>query len=209
MTAAERLVTLSEYLAAEELATERSEYYNGRVYAMAGGSPEHARISGNAHIRFGVSLGGSTCDVFGSDLRISVEETGLHTYPDLSIVCGEVAISPSDPHAITNPNVIVEVLSASMAAYDRGAKFLNYRRIPSLKEYVLIEQDRPCVEVYTRQEGDAWLLRTVEGLEGSVRLDSLNIDLPMADIYRKVVYNEALQEAAPDDGDAGPTGQST
>jgi Uma2 family endonuclease len=145
-------MSYAEYLVAEAKSDVRHEFLDGEVFAMAGGTPEHAALAVAISGDLRVALRGKPCRVYSSDLRVRIEATGLTTYPDVSVVCGKLEISAQDPHAIVNPVVLIEVLSESSESYDRGAKAAHYRRIPSLREYVLVAQHEPLVEVYRRNE---------------------------------------------------------
>ena len=135
-------MTYAEYLAAEAVSEVRHEYLNGEVWAMAGGTPEHAALAAAMIRELGASLRGKPCRPFSSDLRVHIPDAGLSTYPDVSVVCGQLETAPDDKDAVTNPIVLVEVLSESTEGYDRGAKAAHYRRIPSLREYVLVVAGR-------------------------------------------------------------------
>ncbi len=148
----------AEYLAHEADAETKHEYADGLVFAMAGGTLEHARLSGRLAFLLGVALEGKPCNVFSSDARVRVAATNRSTYPDLSVVCGPVEHASDDPHALVNPAVIVEVLSEGTERGDRGEKFRHYRRLASLREYVLVAQDEARVEVF-RREADVWTFR--------------------------------------------------
>lgn len=145
-------MSYAEYLAAEAKSDVRHEFLDGQVYALAGGTPEHAALAAAVIGELRNALRGKPCRVYSSDVRVRIEATGLTTYPDASVVCGQLETSREDPNAIVNPVVLVEVLSESTEAYDRGAKTQHYRRIPSLREYVLVAQHEPLVEVYRRNE---------------------------------------------------------
>jgi Uma2 family endonuclease len=145
-------MSYAEYLVAEAKSDVRHEFFDGEVFAMAGGTPEHAALAAAISGDLRVALRGKPCRIYSSDLRVRIEATGLTTYPDASVVCGKLEISAQDPHAIVNPGVLIEVLSESSESYDRGAKAAHYRRIPSLREYVLVAQHEPLVEVYRRNE---------------------------------------------------------
>lgn len=176
-------MSYAEYVAAEKQAEVRHEFLNGEIFAMAGGTPEHGAlavaIAGELH----VALAGRPCRVYSSDVRVRVLTTGLATYPDASVVCGHLETDPADPDAIVNPTLLVEVLSDSTEAYDRGAKAAHYRRIPSLREYVLVGQQEPLVEVYRRNERGRWELLEARAGE-RVDLASLGIQLEVDAIYR-------------------------
>lgn len=189
--AALKFITEDEYLAAEAASTERHEYLCGQIFAMAGGSPEHALIAQNIGRELGNIAKGGPCLAYSSDLRIRVEATGLNTYPDVTVVCGELKRTEERPQAATNPALLVEVLSDSTREYDRGEKWRHYQTIGSLTDYVLVWQDRPRVEHYARQSDDAWTYRLVEGIGARLRLDSLGGELALAEVYRGVTFPEA------------------
>src|SRR5262249_32000266 len=149
-----RIVSPAEYLAAERRSETKHEYLRGVVYAMAGASREHNRITLNLGAEIRAQLKGSPFEAFVSDMRVLVEATGLYTYPDVAVVGGERPFLDAEVDTLLNPNVLIEVLSPSTEAYDRGKKFAHYRRIPSLVEYVLVAQDRPLVERFTRRDDD-------------------------------------------------------
>lgn len=174
--------TYAEYLALEEQSEEKHEWNDGLIYAMAGGTIEHSRLSSAIGGELRAALRGRPCTVFDSDLRLRAEATGRATYADVVVVCGERRTHPEDEHALTNPTLIVEVLSKSTEASDRGEKFSHYRRMPSLQEYVLVAQEEPRIEVY-RREGDTWVLREY-GPGGQVALASLDVTLDLDTIYR-------------------------
>jgi len=175
-------MTYAEYLAAEATAGVRHEFLNGEVWAMAGGTPEHAALAAALIGELGAALRGKPCRVYTSDLRMRVLATGLSTYPDVSMVCGSLETVAEDPDAITNPVLLAEVLSDTTEAYDRGAKAAHYRRLPSLHEYVLVSQAERLVEVYRRTEAGRWEL--LEGRPGDrIELRSLGISLDVAAIY--------------------------
>lgn len=175
-------MTYAEYLAAEAKSEVRHEYLNGEVWEMAGGTPEHSALAAAVIREIGASLRGKPCRTFTSDLRVRILDTGLSTYPDVSVVCGQLETAPEDKDAITNPVVLVEVLSEATEAYDRGAKWAHYRRIPSLREYVLVSQAEALVEVYRRAESGRWELLEARSGE-TIELASLGIQLDVAAIY--------------------------
>ena len=189
-TVPKRLLTSDEYLAQERHATFKSEYYHGETCAMAGASREHNLIVGNIVREVGNGLKGHRCEVYPSDMRVKVSVTGLYTYPDVTVVCGTPEFEDEHRDILLNPTVLVEVLSDSTEAYDRGAKWEQYRKLPSLKEYLLIAQDRPHVERYMRQPDGGWLLREAAELDSSVALDSISVVLPMSEVYRQVTFKD-------------------
>jgi Uma2 family endonuclease len=181
-TQRDRFLTPEEYLAIERAAETKSEYFAGEMFALAGASRKHVRIVTNIVAELSVRLEGGPCEVYSSDLRVRVSETGLYTYPDVLVVCGEPEMDADD--VLLNPVLIVEVLSPSTEAYDRGRKFEHYRRIPSLAEYLLVAQDAQRIEQYTRQDRERWLLTEVRGLEGMVQCESISCELPCGRVYR-------------------------
>jgi Uma2 family endonuclease len=183
MPARKQTMTYAEYLALEEKAVERHEFLNGEVFAMGGGTIEHAGLIAAVSIALGKALGALPCRVFSSDLRIRVRATGLTTYPDVSVVCGKAEADYEDPHAIVNPTLVVEVLSDSTEAYDRGEKAAHYRHLPSLREYVLVSQHRPRIEVHRRNDAGRWELYEYES--GSrVELASVGCSIDVDEVYR-------------------------
>jgi Uma2 family endonuclease len=151
-------VSHAEYLALEEKSPMKHEWLDGVVYAMSGGTPDHAGLAAAIVGELRNQLRGKRCRVYTSDLKVRVLATGLSTYADVSVICGELEVDPSDKNAATNPVVLVEVLSDSTEAYDRGEKFGHYRRIPSLAEYVLVSQRSPKIEVFRKNEEGKWVL---------------------------------------------------
>lgn len=174
--------TYAEYLVAEAASEVRHECLNGEVWARAGGTPEHGALALALAGELRGALRGKPCRVYSSDVRVRVPQTGLSTYPDLSVVCGQLETSPDDPDAIVNPVVLVEVLSDTTEGYDRGAKAAHYRRIPSLREYVFVSQSDPLVEVHRLAESGRWELLEARPGE-SIELASLGIHLDVAAIY--------------------------
>lgn len=175
---------IAEYLAFEEASKQRHEYLRGQVYAMAGGTPEHGALAAAVTIALGSALQGRPCRVFNSDVRVRVEVTDLFTYPDVFVVCGKLERSTRDADSVTNPVVVVEVLSPSTESYDRGAKAQHYLRIPALREYVLVNHAMPRVEVFRKNEAQRFEWFTFEEHE-AVELDSLGVRIPVAEIYRE------------------------
>ena len=141
-----------------------------------------------AAAEFRNQLKGRNCVAYNSDLRLKVEVTGLITYPDLSVVCGPLQFAVGTDDTVVNPTVIVEVLSDSTEAYDRGRKFENYRQMPSLREYLLVSQKEPRIEQFVRQESDQWLLREAAGLNATLGLPSLKIEISLAEVFDGVVF---------------------
>jgi Uma2 family endonuclease len=176
----------ADYVAFAREAREKHEFWDGRVYAMAGGSEAHALISANLIRSLGNQLRASTCRVYSSDLRIRAKGTDNGAYPDLSVVCGPSQKSEDDNEAVENPKVIVEVLSNSTEAFDRGNKFAFYRKIASMDAYVLVSQRERRLEVYERnRENEAWTLRTVD--EGDLSIACISVRLSVDEVYENVV----------------------
>lgn len=173
--------TLEDYLAVEEMSAVRHEYLDGEIFAMAGGTPEHAALAAAALVLLGERLRGGPCRPYSSDLRIRVSATGLATYPDAAVICGEPARDAASPTHVTNPNVVVEVLSPSTADYDRGEKREHYQQLASLCEYVLISQDRREIEVFVRTDS-GWTHR-VHRADDEVELPSISVKFTVAELY--------------------------
>jgi Uma2 family endonuclease len=188
-------------LTRERQAAFKSEYYLGQIYAMAGSTPEHNAIPANvAGVAF-AALTGKPCQTFSSDMKVRTASLGLFANPDLSIVCGEPQFHDTKRDVLTNPIVIIKVLSDSTETYDRGKKFLQYRQLESLKEYVLIAQDAPYIDCYTPQADATWLLTTVSGLEATLTLASIDCALPLSGIYRNILFpSETLPVETPASG---------
>ena len=177
-------MTYAEYVARERASSTKHEWVNGRVYAMAGGSPEHARLAQAVGAELRAALAGKPCAPFSSDLRVHVVATGRTTYPDVTVVCGKIEPAAGDDEAVTNPSVLVEVLSDSTESADRGDKWAHYQRIESLGEYVLVSQREPRIEVYSRDAERPGLWRYREAGPGQrVELPSLGVSFAVDAIY--------------------------
>jgi Uma2 family endonuclease len=177
-------MTLDAYLDGEQRSEIKHEYLRGEVYAMAGGTPEHAALAMAVGAALTTALAGRKCRVFSSDLRVRVEATDLSTYPDLTVICGRFEHAAADPNAATNPTLIVEVLSDSTEAYDRGEKFAHYRRLPSLREYLLVSQREPRLEAYRRNAAGEWVLSEAGAGEVLVLASLEGVRLETDAIYR-------------------------
>lgn len=151
-------MTYPEYVAFERKSETKHEFLNGEVFAMAGGTVEHGALAASMIAALATALRGRPCRALTSDVRVRIQGTGFSTYPDVTVVCGKLQTEEDDPDGVLNPSLIVEVLSDSTEAYDRGAKAAHYRRIPSLREYVLVSQNEPLIEVYRRNERGNWEL---------------------------------------------------
>ncbi|MGO9467182.1 MAG: Uma2 family endonuclease, partial [Isosphaeraceae bacterium] len=189
-TVAKTYLTAEEYLARERLANFRSEFYRGEMFAMAGASWEHTLIKDNLARLAGNQLEGGPCRVLTSDLRVKISATGLYTYPDIVVVCDEPQFEDNQFDTLLNPRVVVEVLSDSTEKYDRGTKFAHYRQLPSVQEYVMVAQDRPLVERYVRQDDNTWLLSVFSDLAQTFAFGSIDVQVALADIYRRVAFPE-------------------
>lgn len=181
-------LTPERYLEIERVADCKSEYYAGQMFVMAGASRPHNLIVGSLVREIGNRLKGKPCETYPSDMRVLVSAAGLYTYPDVSVACGEPEFSDSKGDVLLNPLVIVEVLSDSTEAYDRGAKFALYQRLASLQEYVLVSQNTPQVETYVRQAGGTWLYSRVDAFDGEIVLETLACRLPLLEIYDRVTF---------------------
>ena len=181
----------AEYYELEREADYRSEYFQGEIFAMAGGSPRHSMISANLLRELGNGLKGKPCAPYESNMRLAVKATGLRSYPDASVYCGKLELDPEDPTQQTaiNPTVLFEVLSPSTERWDRGRKAEHYRQIPSLKAYLLITQEKPHVELIERTADGSWRLREASGTEGSLPIECLGIDLELAGLYERVEFD--------------------
>ncbi len=189
--------TPQEYYAMEEQAEHKSDFYEGEIFAMAGGTPRHSLICANLTREAGIRLKSSPCVVYESNLRVKIRFTGLRNYPDVSVFCEELQYDEEDPThtTVTNPTVLFEVLSPSTEAYDRGLKSESYRRISSLKAYVLIAQDKPHAEVYVRQADNSWVLREFDDVTSSLIIPPLGIELPLSEIYARINFGSEGAES--------------
>ena len=180
--------SLEEYLSRERVAEYKSEFYQGEIFAMTGGSPTHNDISVNVVTSLKNKLRGSSCRPSASDQRIRIPANGLCTYPDASVVCGDREFDDSDKDAIINPVVIFEILSKSTERYDRGKKFDLYRELESLKEYVLVSQTEAQVERFVRQDDGDWLLTVLKGSEAVLTFASIDVSLTLSEIYEDIEF---------------------
>ena len=186
----ERRYTLEEYLELDRTSEERLEFWDGEVFCMSGGSRSHDRIIINCIVKLSASLDTSKCQVFSNDMRIRVPSAPPYRYGDLSALCGEAELEEvSGVDTLFNPQLIVEVLSPSTEAYDRGDKFSHYKSIPTFREYLLVAQHRPYVTHLFKDEDGKWIHEEVKDLDSSVRLHSLGCELPMSEIYSGVTFD--------------------
>jgi len=178
--------TPEEYLEQERKADFKSEYYGGQIFAMSGGTARHGVIGGNVIGLIWAQLGGGSCTVLSSDVKIKVNPTGLFTYPDVSVVCGEIKYHDEAEDVVENPALVVEVLSPSTQNYDRGEKFLHYQSIDTLTDYLLVSQNVMRVEHFTRQSDDQWLFTVYHGPEAVIKIASIGCEMRLIDVYRAV-----------------------
>jgi len=178
--------TPEEYLVRERLAETKSEYYQGGVFAMAGASEKHNLIVANLVSSLVSGLRHRDCRVYPSDMRLLISETGLYTYPDVMVVCGKPVLAETQGDVLTNPLLIIEVLSESTKDYDSGGKFHQYMRIPSLLEYLTVSQTEMLIDQSVRQADNSWLVREVVPDSGNVPVRCLGVELDFADVYDKV-----------------------
>ena len=184
-------ITPEEYLERERAAEFKSEYYNGEVFAMSGGSRNHVLIAGNCQTALRAALKDKACLVFQSDLRVHIPSTDLYTYPDVVVVCGEEQYLDTQKDTLINPVLLIEVLSSSTESYDRGQKFEFYRSIVSLKEYALVAQDRVSVEVFRKNEEGHWVLYEADAEQGTIEMASVGCLLKLDDLYANVTFDAA------------------
>jgi Uma2 family endonuclease len=182
--------TPEEYLAMEEQATERHEFWFGQLIMMSGGTFSHSSVIGNTFALLWIKLRGKTCRPVESNMRVGIDRNRF-VYPDISVICGEPEFDPTDKKKTTirNPTLVVEVLSDSTEPRDRGPKFSAYRDIVSLREYVLIAQDKPELEVYFRQPDGSWRFETHRGLDAVAKLRSIDVDLALAEVFERVTFD--------------------
>jgi Uma2 family endonuclease len=183
-------ITEEAYLEQERRSITKSEYYDGQIYAMTGAKEPHNLIASNVLASLHGQLRRKPCRVYPSDMRVKVLRTGLNTYPDVVVVCGQPDFVDEKRDTLINPTVIVEILSPSTERYDRGVKFRHYRAIESLRDYILIAQDRQYLEHYTRQENGQWLLEEASDMTAHITLESIACTLSLEDTYEKVELEE-------------------
>lgn len=197
---------VEEYLAMERASDIRHEYLDGYVYAMAGESEEHGIITSNLVIEIGSRLKGSGCRTFDKDTKVlsgevpeskrSSQPKNLFSYPDVLVVCGDRQYLDEYKDVLINPSVIIEVLSPTTGEFDRGEKFIRYRTyLTSLQEYLVVAQDRPLIEGYSRQKNGLWVIaETVSDIAGTIHIPSINCAIPLAEIYEGVVFPRSLED---------------
>lgn len=188
MSANPKRISPQEYLALERASEVRHQYYLGEMFAMSGASREHNLINGSLYRHIAGQLAGGACEAYVNDMRVKVSASGLYTYPDLVVSCADRKFEDAEVDTLLNPVVIGETLSESTEAYDRGKKFAQYKKLESLREYVLVAQDRVCVEHFLRQ-GEQWILTTLEHLDDTLELPSIGCRVPLRDIYARVQFS--------------------
>jgi Uma2 family endonuclease len=186
--------TVEEYLQMEKAATERHEYYQGEIFrmqghgellAMSGASPRHNILFTNIFTALAIRLKGKTCQPYGPDLRIHIPQNTLYTYPDITIYCGEFKSAEEDEDSFVEPTVIIEILSPSTRNYDRGEKFMLYRDIPTLKEYMLADTKSVRVEIFRVNSNGHWELEEYKSLQDQLLLSSVQLSIPLSEIYQR------------------------
>jgi Uma2 family endonuclease len=180
--------TASDYLDWERQQPLRHEYINGDIYAMTGASRQHNLICGNLLATLHQQLRGKPCEVYASDLRVKVNETGMYTYPDVVVACADLIFEDQQVDTLINPLVLIEVLSPSTEHYDRGAKFLHYRQLSSLRDYLLVSQHDIRIEHYTRQAAQCWLLTEYQRGDEVIALAAIGCVIMVRDVYERI-YN--------------------
>jgi Uma2 family endonuclease len=186
--------TREEYLALEDQAEYKSEYYNGEIFAMSGGSRNHSVICFNLIRRIGEVIDNKDCVGFDSNMKLNIPRARLFVYPDVMVVCGEIEFFENRTDIIRNPILVVEVLSPTTESFDRGKKFAYYQTVPSVQEYALITQEEPVVEVYYKQNEKTWQYTVSKGLNATVVFQTLQSELALKDIYQKVKWEEETEE---------------
>jgi len=185
------IFSVENYLDFERVQAERHEFLDGNVYAMAGESPSHSTICFNLYGITHNQLRGKQCRGFSPNMKVATNEKGLYSYPDLAIVCGKPIFHDEKGDVLMNPTVIFEVLSPSTENYDRGEKFLRYTNfIETLEDYILISQNKPSVEHYVKQKNGGWEKNEIEGLDAVLRLDSIECEISLANLYDLLVFPE-------------------
>ena len=193
-TTEQRYFTEEEYLAQEETAEDKSEYLDGEIIPMTGGFTNHNRLAGNVYIALNLALPEQEYDVFIGDVRLWVPKVRLYTYPDVMVILGKPEYHNNRTDMITNPQVIVEVLSKSTKNYDRGDKFKLYKTIPSFREYILIDQTQINVEQYSKTENKRWLYSEYDEEDTALVFNSFQLEVPLSAIYKKVNFEEVEKE---------------
>ncbi len=186
-------LTPEQYLHRERLAETKSEYFDGEIFAMAGASREHNQIAANLVRVLGNQLLEKPCSVYSNDMKVKIEKAKKYTYPDVVVACQSECFEDEQRDVLLNPVVILEILSNSTEAYDRGKKFLHYQLLGSLVDYLLVSQDTPRIEIFSRCHDQTWLYAEFHGLDAVVNLESIGCQLRLGEIYHKVNLQESLE----------------
>ncbi len=185
-------LTTEQYLSQERQSDTKSEYFDGEIFAMSGASREHNQISANLVRVLGNQLLDKPCSVYSSDMKVWIDKARKYTYPDLVIACQTKRFEDEHRDVLLNPVVILEILFDSTEAYDRGRKFLHDQLLDSLIDYLLVSQDVPRIERFTRQENNAWLYAEFHGLDAVVEIESIGCGLRLGDVYHKVDLPDSI-----------------
>jgi Uma2 family endonuclease len=180
-------VTAEEYLALDRAAEFRSEFIDGEIIAMSGGSQRHSKLQINLALEVETALRGTPCQAFSADLRVRVS-TRMYAYPDLTVVCGDLMLADGRQDILLNPKIIFEVLSPSTEYYDRGVKFRRYREVESLTDYILVDQDQARIEQFTRGDAHTWTFRDYQDASEILLIESIGVSLPIARIYERIEF---------------------
>lgn len=194
-TAPVRRLTEAAYLDFERKAEMKHEFFDGELFAMSGGTRTHSLVAANLIAALHGRLK-NRCQTFTSDLRVKIEMTGLYTYPDVSVACGEQRFADDQNDVLLTPTLVVEVLSESTEAYDRGKKFEHYRRIPSLQGYLLVRQEYAHLELFSRQSDGTWRLSEASGMAAELQIPALEVALPLKEVYLGVNFPPATGSTA-------------
>jgi len=189
VVAATKRYTASEYLALEDKAEFKSEFINGEIIPMADASANHNILTGKFHALLLLALEDLEYSVFMSDMRLWMPEYNRYTYPDVMVVAGEPVFVDQKQMELTNPCLIVEILSSSTQAYDHASKFRQYRSIPSFQEYILVSQNSYEVDHYTKESEDKWIIMTYKGEEAVIKLASIQLEISLKDLYKRVKFD--------------------
>jgi Uma2 family endonuclease len=182
--------SIEEYLKYEENSEIKNEYENGYIYSMSGGTINHGLIGSrfNGILLNEISKKNLNCIPFSSDVKVFIDDAESFVYPDGMVICGDIETSEYDKNSVTNPMLIIEVLSNSTEKYDRGDKFHKYSTLKSFKEYILISQDKYLIDQFFRKSENQWEMQTIIGDESILKIKSLNIEIKLSDIYQKVKF---------------------
>ena len=186
--------TPEEYLAREETADYKSEYHKGEIIPMTGGTTNHNKIAGNFYRKFPLTVKGQNYEIYMGDVRLSLPRYGRYVYPDIMVIQGKPVYEGAGTTTVTNPLLIVEVLSKSTSNYDKGDKFLYYRSLPDLREYVMIDQYAYHVEQFAKTSEGKWFLSELESADALLSLASVEFKIPLSEIYERVNFEESGEE---------------